>query len=308
MPLSDSLSTLVRNVSGSTRFFGFLGPRGKQLANLGTYVLPGHPGSVITDPREFTSFKNAVDNGLLTYARGIASGPWGHGTVDIDNYDPSVFHSIFDDFNNPATATTSEVQAWTDLNDGATGTNAFQDVPGGLYNVVTTATLDDYHAMSSVNKIFQLASGKKLWFESRFKVAEAATNASTWWAGLTDTTTTGGMQTGALGPLASFDGFLFYKLQGAMAVNFQLSDAGVKGTQAGIATSVTNTFVRVGAHYDGGTKIFPYVDVGAGWVAGTAQTVAPGTQAVVRAIFGVKAGGANAETLQMDYFKMLQLR
>jgi hypothetical protein len=64
------------------------------------------------------------------------------------------YHQVFDDFNLPASATASDVMTWTSMDDGGTGTNAFQDVVGGWYNVVTAAANNDYHGLRSVNKTF----------------------------------------------------------------------------------------------------------------------------------------------------------
>lgn len=41
MALVSGLYTEVKNVSGSARTFGFLGPRGKRLNNNETYLVPG---------------------------------------------------------------------------------------------------------------------------------------------------------------------------------------------------------------------------------------------------------------------------
>jgi hypothetical protein len=78
--------------------------------------------------------------------------------------------------------------------DGSSGTDAFQDAAGGVVNLVTAAADNDYKAWSSVAENWLFAAGKELFFEARFKLAEAATNQSTWWFGFTDTLTTGGMQ------------------------------------------------------------------------------------------------------------------
>jgi len=230
----------------------------------------------------------------------------------LNSQDPSRFFLMFDDFMNPASATASDVQAWTALNDGGTGTPAFQDAAGGIFNVVTAAADNDYAAYSSVSEVFKFAAGKELWFEARFKLAEATVNDSAWWFGLSDTLTTGGLQANAAGPLASYDGALIWKDEDAMLVNFETSNAGTQATTSNIATFVTDTWTKVGFYFDGTATtgvITPYVDVGAGWVAGTAQNITLSGLEEMHAVFGVKAGpGGGAETLQVDYIKILQLR
>lgn len=251
---------------------------------------------------------------IVNGARATGATPsdlWAGAPSPNDN-DPSRFFTVFDDFLNPASATASDLQAYTDNNDGATGTNAFQDAAGGVYNVVTAAADNDYHAMSSVSENWLFAAGKELWFEARFKLAEATTNESAWWVGLTDTLTTGGFQADAAGPLASYDGALIWKNEASMDVNFETSNAGTQATTSAIATSVTDTFTKVGFHFDGAATtsvVTPFVDIGAGWVAGTAQNITLAGLAEMHMVFGVKAGPtAAAETLEMDYVKVLQER
>lgn len=226
--------------------------------------------------------------------------------------DRSVYFEIFDDFMNPASATASDVQAWTAVNDGGTGTPAFQDAAGGIFNVVTAAADNDYAAYSSVVENFKFAAGKKLWFEARFKLAEATTNDSAWWFGLSDTLTTGGFQADAAGPLASYDGALIWKDEDTMLVDFETSNAGTQATTTNIATFVTDTWTKVGFYFDGAATtsvITPFVDVGAGWVKGTTQNITLSGLEEMHVVFGVKAGpGGAAETLQIDYVRCLQLR
>lgn len=227
------------------------------------------------------------------------------------------YFEIKDDFMNPASATASDQQAWTALNDGGTGTPAFQDAAGGIFNVVTAAADNDYSAYSSVAENFKFASGKELWFEARFKLAEATTSESTWWFGLSDTLTTGGMQANTGGPLASYDGALIWKTpETAMTINFETSNAGTQATTSAMATSVTDTWTRVGFYFDGAATtsvITPYYDVtgtaGAPMLAGTAQNITLSGLEEMHIVFGVKAGPtAAAETLQIDYIRAVQLR
>ncbi len=227
--------------------------------------------------------------------------------------DPIYAYHLFDDFLQPASATQSDVMAWTSLDDAGTGTNAFQDVPGGVYNVVTAAADNDYHAFSSVAENWTFAAGKKLWFEARFKVAEATVLESTWWFGLMDTLTTGGMQANAAGPLASYDGALIFKTpETAMTVNFETSNAGTQSTLSAFATAVTDTWHRCGFYFDGAATtsyLTPYFHTGSAWVRGTPQPITLSGLEACHIVAGIKAGPtAAAETLQIDYIRCTQLR
>lgn len=232
------------------------------------------------------------------------------------NPDPFQFFQIWEDFMDPATSATSAVHVWTAVNDGATGTPVYQDAAGGIFNVVTAAADNDYSAYSSFHEPFKFASGKKLWFEARFKLTEATTNESAWWFGLTDTLTTGGFQANTAGPLASYDGALIWKDEATMTIDFETSNDGTQATTTAMATFVSNTWTRVGFYFDGTATtsvITPYYEVtgvdGAALVAGTAQNITLAGCAEMHVVYGVKAGPtAAAETLMIDWIRCVQLR
>lgn len=236
---------------------------------------------------------------------------WKHAPALMQ--DPATAHLLFDDFLTPVSATVSDYMAWTAINDGATGTPAFQDAAGGIFNVVTAAADNDYAAYSSVAENWLFAADKELWFEARFKISEATTSESTWWFGLSDTLTTGGMQANTAGPLASYDGALIWKTpETALTVNFETSNAGTQNTTSAFATSISNTWHRAGFYFDGAattSTITPYFHNGTSWTKGTAQNITLSGLEEMHVVFGVKAGPtAAAETLQIDYVKCLQLR
>ena len=122
---------------------------------------------------------------------------------------------------------------WIEVSGANAGSNAMADVAGGVCNIVTGASDNDYHAIASSGESFLFLATKKLWFEARFRLTEATTNESAWWFGLTDTLTTGGFQADALGPLASYDGALIWKDEGTMLIDFETSNAASKATAAG---------------------------------------------------------------------------
>lgn len=228
--------------------------------------------------------------------------------------DPSLGYIFWDDFLNPASATVSDYHAYTSAGDGGTGTNAFQDAAGGVFNLVTAAADNDYHELTSVAENWKFAAGKKLWFEARFKLAEATTNDSAWWFGFSDTLTTGAFQADAAGPLASYDGALIWKNEDALTINFETSNAGTQATTSAMATFISDTWTRVGFYFDGTattSTITPYysVDGSSALVAGTAQSITLSGLEEMHLVAGVKAGpGGAAETLQIDYIRALQLR
>lgn len=200
------------------------------------------------------------------------------------------------------------------IDDGATGTNAGADGAGGILNLVTAAGDNDYHALASGTEPFLFAAGKKAWCEARFKIAEATTNESAWWFGLTDTLTTGGLQANAAGPLASYDGALIWKDEATMTIDFETSNAGTQATDSELATAVTDTWTRAAFYFDGTATtatITPYLAVNGATTltAYDAQDITLSGLEEMHVVIGVKAGPtAAAETLQIDYVRCEQLR
>lgn len=242
---------------------------------------------------------------------GPSAGLWAGAPAECDPQYHLIAHRLFDDFY----AAPLDGGMWYEIDDGGTGTNATADGVGGIATVVTAAADNDHHAITSLSECFKFATDKKLWFEARFKLAEATTNESAWWFGLTDTLTTGGIQANNAGPLASYDGFLIWKDEATLTVDSELSEAGDQDTDSSEATFVSNKWSRVGFYFDGATTITPYYDMNeAGtWTAGTAKvfdaTIALASMDEMHVVAGVKAGPTGAaETLQIDYIKVVQLR
>jgi hypothetical protein len=249
---------------------------------------------------------------VSNFPNGVSNVGETHPLAEMGQFSPMKIITLYDDFMYGLNATTSSTITWGSVDDGGTGTNAFQDARGGIYNVVTAAADNDHHAMVSQQENFKFIAGKKLWLEARVKVAEATTNESTWWVGLTDTTTTGGMQANAAGPLASYDGALFWKTpETAMTLNFETSNAGTQNTLSTFATSVTDTWTKVAFYFDGVDKVYPYAAVNDSdeWVSYTGQSLTVTGLEEMHVVFGIKAGPtAGAETLQIDYIFVAQER
>lgn len=70
MPAPDSTNheTVIRNATGGTRFFGFLPPHGKRLANGETFTFPGNLEALLmsnTKKRQRDSYLRALGDGSL---------------------------------------------------------------------------------------------------------------------------------------------------------------------------------------------------------------------------------------------------
>jgi hypothetical protein len=71
---TTDLYTTVKNVSGATRVFGFLGKHGKRLANNATFSVPGDLVAALGAQQSTRQFK-ALERALLTNALEIVKSP-----------------------------------------------------------------------------------------------------------------------------------------------------------------------------------------------------------------------------------------
>jgi hypothetical protein len=199
---------------------------------------------------------------------------------------------------------------WSDVNDGATGTNTADDVAGGQVSVVSAAAANDYHFYVSKCKPFLLAAKKPLWFTARFK---AGSSAGMQYLGVTSVLTSS-ISTDTTGVLSTnFSGGMFFCLPGSLALGFTTSNGTTQTVTASLLTLVAGQLYTVGFHWDsndGTTSLVkPWViDETAGKLyQGNPQPVAIASLAQKGVLFGVKSAGA-AETFSLDYVRCAQKR
>jgi len=201
----------------------------------------------------------------------------------------------------PASATSSATgQGWiltivdTDTDGGAS--QAIEDTAGG----VLALTVDD-NALDRVNlqlnaETFQLASGKPLFFETRFAVNCAAIANPTVIVGLCikDTDLTGGMS----------DGAYFIKDNGDANLDFCCEkDSNESKADTGVDMA-DNTFITPAFYFDGAGNVTYYVN---GTEIGTTSTYVPDDEALTVS-FSQLNGEANANIFRIDYVKAIQVR
>ena len=204
------------------------------------------------------------------------------------------------------------------MDDGATGTNTYNDAAGGTYSIVTAAADNDKHGIFWDNECFKFAVGKELWAECRFSLTEASTNESSFAFGFSDgiNTSTNFLQSDAAGPPASYDGCAIFKTpETALTMNFETSNAGTQNTLSAFATHVSGAWQRMGFHFDGDlagsgiAKVTPFFHNGTSWTKGTAQSLTLAGLEEMHLFVDLKAGpSAAAETMILDYVAAVQLR
>lgn len=216
--------------------------------------------------------------------------------------DPSLGTIFFDDFFDGVVS----ADKWTIVTTGgaAGGSTVIADAVCGVYNHYCDGDDNDDSYCATQGESWKLATGKELWFESRFTFTNSATTAGVFVIGLME----GGganltMQNDESGPLANYDGFCFFKESGDSYISFESSIATDQTTTTDEMAFVSGTTYKVGAHYDGVTTITFYLDDVA---QATTHTIAA-TGGEMNCVFGVKSNGAE-EYIAMDYIKVVQLR
>lgn len=163
---------------------------------------------------------------------------------------------------------------------------------------------EDETYLGSESKVWVLQGNKDLWYESRVKFTEAATNEANIAVGLSSIYTANYLQDADAGPAANYDGIVLFKVGGGGTVwQAESSQAGNQTTLSSVQTRVSGSWVDVGFHVTSNSTIDYYINgVQVGSVAANLPTAAMGL------VYGVKNGAASHEKLYVDFVKVVQLR
>lgn len=193
---------------------------------------------------------------------------------------------------------------------GTSATVAIDHLPGGVVKLTTTNSDNGEAYLIGAQDEWLFAANKPLWFEAKLAVTEANTNDADWMIGLMDLAAAACIQDNGAGPLASFDGCVFYKLEETMSVKFLVSNAATQSTATTVKTTyVSGTYYRLGFVFDpndGTTGIITP------WFDGVAQTshniLLSGLTDEMQIVFGVKASSSNTEIMRVDWVQVLGVR
>jgi len=228
---------------------------------------------------------------------------WGpRGGNDVFVADKKNIMEFFDDF-----WTFNDDDNWVDtVTDG--GTIDSIDANGGVLSIASGSTDNDESYVSSEHEIFKFQTNKKLYFEARVKLTEANTDDANIIVGLSDTVAANSLLDDGGGPMDSYDGAVFFKVDGGTVWQFESGNGGTEKTNSNVGAFNDDTWTVLSFLYDynDGTtaNVTPYID----GVAGTAVTLTISGLEEMHILLGVKAGAGNAETLLVDYVQVLQER
>lgn len=207
-------------------------------------------------------------------------------------------------------------QLWTKV-DGDSGASVAIDADGtgGLVALVTGATDNNEAYLHSTNELFAFAASRPIEFEAGIQFAEASTDDANVLVGLMDAVAANALQDNGAGPKASYSGAVFFKADGDTLWSVETS---VGGTQTTTQTKTTagsssQQRLRIEINPTGGSAAQVTF-----WANGQQcvdsdgklirHEVSFGSATEMSAVLGLKAGGANSETLTVDYVGASQAR
>jgi hypothetical protein len=202
------------------------------------------------------------------------------------------------------------------------GTAAVGDAAGGIIALVPsdgTVADNDEAYIESANEVFKFAGDKPLLFEARVQFAEANTDDANVLVGLLDAVGANSLVDNGGGPPSSYSGAVFFKVDGGTVWQTETSNSTTQTTNELIASNTNNLAKRAvtaggSAYQTLRIEYQPYSSTNAYvsfFVDGVlvAQHDYIFTSATEMQIgIGVKNGGANNETLNVDYVVCTQER
>ena len=224
----------------------------------------------------------------VRYPSGISTADKGSALFNFPMQDPTKVHCYFNDFGQYTAA------EWAVTAVGAS-TVALADAAFGEILLTTAGAENDGVQLQKLGETFLPVVGKKMWFETRFKISDATESDFLVGLAVTDTTAIVAAGDGVT------DGIFFQKDDGSAVVSIysQLDTTTGQTTASGVHTMVAATYVTLGFEYDGAAAIKYYVnDVHKGTLAVSAATL-PNTECTTTIAF--LTGAAAAKTMNVDY-------
>jgi len=188
--------------------------------------------------------------------------------------------------------------AWSHYMYGGDGSRALVDTTGGWLRIITDGDDDDFHDFRTTQEMFKLASGKPLWYEARIATTDATQN--DWCIGLMNASTT------SPSSFTATDGIYFKKDDGDANIDAAMSKNSTTTLSTGdtLADQADSTMVRLGMVYDGASSVMFYVD---GVLKKTYTANLPSDE-FLKPVFKIQTGTGAADTLYIDYVKVIQIR
>lgn len=194
---------------------------------------------------------------------------------------------------------------------------AVSDAHGGVLAMGTAATDNNEVIIKSTKEIFKIAANRQLVAEARFQYSEANTDDANVAFGFMDAAGANALVDDGAGPKSSYSGAVFYKVDGGTNWNVQAADGATKTSAELTATnSLTKTAqaaggssyktFRIEIYAISSTQVEVSFFIDGVHVYKITTTYANATE--MQVFVYVKAGGSNAETVNVDYLSGYAIR
>jgi hypothetical protein len=208
------------------------------------------------------------------------------------SFSRSTYHEYFNDFDSYTagdwTITTTEAGA-------GDATEAISNATNGVLLITNDAADNDADFFQFAKETWKFVSGKRLFFEVRFKTSDATQSDLVFGLQITDTT-----------PLAVTDGIYFRKDDGDANIDFVVVKDSTATTQTAATTLSDDTWTTLTFHYDGSGSDIEIFKDGVSIGASVLTNVPDDEELTIS--FGIQNGEAVAKTLSIDYIHVLQER
>ena len=214
--------------------------------------------------------------------------------------DPASAFELFDDF----LGYLDTHKGWTE---GGTGGSLASDetLPGGIVLLTSSGTDNQAKILGRTNEEFSVEVGKRLFFEARVLFTEENTDDSNIFVGMTQGTLADAVPLVDDGAgIADDDHIGFAKYDGGTVWNAVSGDGAAAFESTEVNTRESATWVRLG-FIATPVQIDFYID---GQKVATHVTTLPTAGEEMTACCVVKCGSANAETMMVDWIKIVQER
>jgi hypothetical protein len=208
------------------------------------------------------------------------------------SFSRSTYHEYFNDFDSYTagdwTITTTEAGA-------GDATEAISNATNGVLLITNDAADNDADFFQFAKETWKFVSGKRLFFEVRFKTSDATQSDLVFGLQITDTS-----------PLAVTDGIYFRKDDGDANIDFVVVKDSTATTQTAATTLSDDTWTTLTFHYDGSGSDIEIFKDGVSIGASVLTNVPDDEELTIS--FGIQNGEAVAKTLSIDYIHVLQER
>lgn len=197
------------------------------------------------------------------------------------------------------------------------GTVAHGDAVGGVVTLTPsdgTVADNDEAYMHGTSEVFKWATDKPMFCEACVKFTEANTDDANIAVGYKDAVAANSILDDGGGPAASYHGACFFKVDGGTKWQVETSMGATQTTNTTTITAgAAYQTLRIETRIDGSDVVNTFFIDGAQCIDNTTglpikHRVAIASATEMEAFTGVKNGGANLETLLVDYYTCLQLR